>query len=176
MEYFLIIFLVIVIGCLLFRIRSLMNSVHRTEVIHKTQLDHKEEIISLLRADMAALCGFTRRHVALQSQEEFRFYFEIYGAADFVIPDDIYFVNYYMPVKGSISESKPYGDFTVYISANGSCYHSNKYCSSTFNSAAHIYDVAGKYRPCPKCALKILHNPPKWYTEIKRIMDNSTRK
>lgn len=97
----------------------------------------------------------------------------MYGAADFDIPNDVYFINCYVPVKGILSAERPYGDYTVYIPSKGECYHSSKTCSSIFNRAAHIYDIAGNYRPCPKCATTILYAPPEWYLDVKRIMENN---
>lgn len=140
------------------------------------QLDRKEEIIALLRYDLSKLCAFTKSHVSHHSQDDFRFYFDLYGAEDYEIPCDVYFVNCYVPVKGIISEEKPFGDYTVYIPFKGECYHSSKTCSSTYKKAVHIYDVSARYRPCPNCTSGEHCTPPEWYTEIKQIIDNNTDK
>lgn len=169
-------FLILVILILLFIIKSRNNEIKYIQGQTSYLLDKKEELISLLRYDMAKLCNFTRYQVSEKSQEEFRFYFEMYGAADFDIPNDVYFINTYVPVKGIINAEQPYGDYTVYIPSKGTCYHTNRFCSSSFNQAVHIYDVAGLYRPCPKCAIKLLYSPPEWYLDIKRIMENNKHK
>lgn len=140
------------------------------------QINKEEETIALLRSDMSKLCAFIRRQVSFKSQSEFRFYFDIYGADDFEIPEDVYFVNYYVPVKGKISGAKPFGDFTVFVPNKGSCYHTTKSCSGILSSAVHIYDVANTYRPCPKCAKSKQYCVPEWYLDIKRIMDNNSQK
>lgn len=158
---------------LIFYIKFMRKRNEGFELHSREQIERKEEIIALLRSDMAELCAFTRHQVTRKSQEEFRFYFEMYGSADFEIPSDVYFVNSYVPVKGLISETKPFGDYTVYIPFRGECYHSSKTCSSIYLRAVHIYDIVGRYRPCPKCAKMDIHFPPKWYPEIKRIMENN---
>ena len=158
---------------LLFSFRSHKKKYHETELRLLDKIERKEELIALLRYDMAKLCAFTRHQVAYKSQEEFRSIYEIYGAADYEFPEDVYFVNGYVPVKGVISNEKPYGDYTVYIHYKGNCYHSNKTCGSSFGIAMHLYDAAGSYRPCSSCAAYHLDTTPEWYIDIKRIMDNN---
>lgn len=170
---FVIAVLLICLVILALIIRDKNNTIRTNQANFKKQLDRKEEIIALLRSDMSTLCAFARKHIAEESREDFRFYYDIYGAADIDIPNDVFFVNGYIPVKGHISEDTPYGDYTVYVPSRGHCYHSKRFCSSQYNRAAHAYDAISKYSPCPKCALPFPSAPPQWYIDIKRIMINN---
>lgn len=83
------------------------------------------------------------------------------------IPKDVYFVEGNIPVKGVVTNYDPFGDFTVFTLKNSAIYHSNKYCSGTFNmEPVHLYDMMGRKRPCLRCGKNHGSVPPKWYTEL----------
>lgn len=81
------------------------------------------------------------------------------------LPNNIYFVNGNVPVKGKVTDRKPYGDFTVYLAQKGHCYHSDCSCGSGYLRAVHIFEVYGKKTPCQKCGKALPDGIPKWYTE-----------
>lgn len=171
---YLSIFQLVINLILLLLIRSKKNTIERQNIDFQKQIKHKEETIALLRSDLSTLCAFCRRHVSEENRAAFRFYYDLYGAADIDIPNDVYFINGYIPVKGNISESAPFGDFTVYISPTGKCYHSNRFCSNQTSLTRHAYDVVDHYYPCSKCAA-YFSRTPQWYLDVKRIIDNSIR-
>ena len=82
------------------------------------------------------------------------------------VPEDVYFVNGSVPVKGIISEYRPFGDYTVYISKRGKCYHADRYCGSGLLDAAHLFDVTNKKSPCQKCVFGQNVTVPEWYGQL----------
>ena len=83
------------------------------------------------------------------------------------LPVDVYFIDGNIPVKGIVTSSSPFGDFTVFTLSRSDIYHSNKYCSGTFSmEAVHLFDVIGKKRPCRRCGKNHGSTPPKWYIEL----------
>ena len=67
-------------------------------------------------------------------------------------PLDIYFANNGMPVYWKPDARKPYGDFTVYVNAQGNIYHVDRLCAGYRAAESHIFHVIGCTRPCQKCA------------------------
>lgn len=83
------------------------------------------------------------------------------------IPKDVYFIEGNIPVKGVVTSYDPFGDFTVFTLKNSAIYHTNKYCSGTFNmEPVHLFDVMGRKRPCLRCGKNHGTAPPQWYTEL----------
>lgn len=83
------------------------------------------------------------------------------------IPKDVYFIDGNIPVKGVVTSYDPFGDFTVFTLKNSAIYHSNKYCSGTFNmEPVHLFDVISRKRPCLRCGKDHGAAPPEWYTEL----------
>lgn len=85
------------------------------------------------------------------------------------IPNEVYFINGDVPVIGEVSDSRPYGDLTIYVAPRGKCYHADRYCGSGLLEAMHAYSVIGKKQPCRKCASRFPDNVPDWYIELKQI-------
>lgn len=81
-----------------------------------------------------------------------------------LISEGIYFVNGRTPVKGKVTDRKPFGDFTAYVSQRGRCYHSDPYCGSGYLSAVHIFTVCNRKAPCSKCKDVLPDGLPEWYT------------
>ena len=83
------------------------------------------------------------------------------------IPKDVYFIEGNIPVKGVVTNYYPFGDFTVFTLKNSAIYHSNKYCSGTFNmEPVHLFDVISRKRSCLRCGKNHGTAPPEWYTEL----------
>lgn len=90
------------------------------------------------------------------------------------IPKEIYFVRGNIPVKGIVSDSMPFGDFTVFTSRMGKKYHVDEFCGGYIcMDAVHLYDVLGKKTPCYKCAItsphRLIKEAPPWYEKIKAL-------
>lgn len=98
------------------------------------------------------------------------------SASDLKLPDDVYFIDGFIPVIGRTSANMPYGDLTVYTSPTGKCYHSNPRCGSGFLRPVHAYDVISVKTPCINCAKAFPAYPPEWYRRIKYIAKNRTTK
>lgn len=101
---------------------------------------------------------------------------EDFSASDLELPDDVYFIDGFIPVVGRTSPEMPYGDLTVYTAPTGKCYHSNRFCGSGFLRPAHAYDVIWQKSPCANCAKAFPAHPPEWYRRIKYIAKNRTTK
>ena len=72
-------------------------------------------------------------------------------------------------VCGYVCSSRPYGDFTVYVSNYGSCFHSSSFCSHTTLRPAHIMDVISTKRPCTICCGHgHERRTPEWYINFTR--------
>lgn len=72
-------------------------------------------------------------------------------------------------ICGYVCKSRPYGDFTVYVSNYGSCFHSTSYCSHTELMPAHIMDVISSKRPCSICCRHDYERrKPEWYINFIR--------
>lgn len=83
------------------------------------------------------------------------------------IPDDVYFIEGKIPVKGIVTRYSPFGDFTVFTLSHSDIYHSNKYCNGTFSmEPVHLFDVMNRKRPCLRCGKNYGTTPPEWYTEL----------
>lgn len=86
------------------------------------------------------------------------------------MPKEVYFNSHGIPVKGEVSECKPFGDFTVFVSGKSLIYHSDPFCSNAYSkSSMHIYDVIDTKRPCFRCGKYFGNECPKWYTQIKEF-------
>lgn len=67
-------------------------------------------------------------------------------------PNDVYFADNGMPIRGKANPEKPYGDFTVYINRRTGVFHTDPFCSFSFTTKDHIFNVISTARPCKKCA------------------------
>lgn len=73
-----------------------------------------------------------------------------------------------IPVKGFVTEARPFGDYTVYVSANGSCYHRKESCCKGARPV-HLFSLPGKIEACKTCTRNWPHESivPEWYRQIK---------
>lgn len=86
------------------------------------------------------------------------------------LPREVYLSDDHIPIKGSVSDTYPFGDFTRFTSPRSSVYHSNKYCSIASSlSPVHLYDIMCKKRPCSKCRKDFENTPPTWYLDLIKL-------
>lgn len=80
-------------------------------------------------------------------------------------PLDISFSKTGMPVYWKPNLSKPYGDFTVFVSQKSDIYHTDRYCGGYYAREDHIFNVMGRSKPCKKCAQGFFDfdSVPDWY-------------
>lgn len=92
------------------------------------------------------------------------------GVSCMKLPENVY-ISEGVLYSGVRTKDRPYGDLTVYTVGYGAkVYHARKGCSNAFH-VENIYDVAGKLRPCARCALRV-HAPnskPEWYKVYERL-------
>lgn len=86
----------------------------------------------------------------LSSWESFKLRYANWDADKIEIPDHVWLDENDTPIRGHVNSQKPFGDYTVYISYSGSCYHSRCGCSGA-TTLAHGLDVADHLRPCSRC-------------------------
>ncbi len=146
------------------------------ELTHDNRiLSHQNETLS---AHLSSLLGIIYQKVPLIECYLDMSEFSQYDVTSIEIPNDIYFIKGLIPVKGIITEDRPYGDFTVYVAERGTVCHANPHCGSSFLKAQHLYDVCTSHRmPCSRCGhrLHLVSDSPKWYKEIKLLQRESFR-
>lgn len=89
------------------------------------------------------------------------------GLVATLVSEGVCLINGRTPVKGKITDRKPFGDYTAYVAERGRCYHSDPYCSSGYLNTVHIFKVCEKKPPCLKCGRTLPGGLPKWYTDNK---------
>lgn len=137
---------------------------------------------SLVRLKDAEIATLTRKIEIIQNEKD-----ELYQKYPFakteptsplltqpvILPNDVYFVREKIPVKGTVNERNPFGDFTVYVSTKGKRFHSDEYCGGAyFMDAVHVYSVLNTHTPCAKCALHLpfKHKQiPQWYKDVLEL-------
>lgn len=84
------------------------------------------------------------------------------------VPSYVVFDKNDMPIKISLDRERPYGDYTVYITRNGSVYHCDRFCSGYAERTVHLFNAVETHRPCIKCAYRTLlpREVPQWYKDI----------
>lgn len=82
-----------------------------------------------------------------------------------ILPKDVYLINGNIPVKGEITDRKPFGDYTVYVAKTGHCYHSDYLCGSGYLKSTHIFKVYGKKTQCLRCRRALPDGLPSWYAK-----------
>lgn len=86
------------------------------------------------------------------------------------IPDDIYFTDSNIPIKGTASKDRPYGEYTVFLSKKSDIYHTKSNCGSAYNlQPFHLFEILGKKRPCQRCVREPYTEIPKWYAQLMEL-------
>lgn len=83
------------------------------------------------------------------------------------IPADITLEIACTPIKGKKTPSRPYGDYTVYITAVGKKYHCKYNCSNA-TKAVHFFNVPKGLQPCKNCVPTNMYPQalPAWYLQV----------
>ncbi len=108
-----------------------------------------------------------KQHQRQISRDRFLFEFKEFGAAGVELPEDIYFTDDFIPVKGLTSLGRPFGDFTVFVSRTGSCYHASRSCNGA-DCCEHAYESVRSKKPCSRCKPTQFHIP-RWYLKVSAI-------
>ena len=86
------------------------------------------------------------------------------------IPEDVYFTEDNIPVKGIVTNYAPFGDYTVFTLQNSSVYHFSKLCSNTFNTEpVHLFYIMERKRPCQRCGKNHDALLPVWYRQLLEL-------
>ena len=100
------------------------------------------------------------------------------GIDQIEIPDDVYFVLGTIPVKGEVTRYFPFGDYTVFVSPNGTRFHADEHCGGGYRlKPAHVYDVLDRYEACGRCAScspYLNRTIPAWYSKLK-LLENTIK-
>jgi len=108
-----------------------------------------------------------KQHQRQISRDRFQFEFKEFGATGVELPEDIYFTDDFTPIKGVASLDYPFGDFTVFISRTGSCYHASRWCNGA-DYCEHAYEAVHSKKPCTRCKPPQFHIPM-WYLKVSEI-------
>lgn len=92
------------------------------------------------------------------------------------IPDDVYFIEKDIPVKGVITSYKPYGDYTVFVTKSSTIYHGLKNCSGSFGmEPMHLFEAMRIKRSCLRCGNPHENAPPEWYNQLVALKNVAAR-
>lgn len=84
------------------------------------------------------------------------------------VPSDVVLLHYCIPIKGVASKEKPYGSYTVFVSAGGKRYHARRGCSNA-STPIHFFEREKGLAPCSLCVKPGIYpdKAPDWYQQIK---------
>ena len=89
------------------------------------------------------------------------------GCGDIDIPDQVSLLDDGTPTIGAVNETRPFGDYTVFVADNGRRIHRNAHCCKN-SFAYHIFEIPECLAPCKRCARKMeIPTVPSWYLQIK---------
>lgn len=82
------------------------------------------------------------------------------------IPSDVDLQLSFVPIKGNATELYPFGDYTVFVTNGGRCYHSKYNCSGA-KISKHCFSIPKDFSPCRNC----IHDSnsyqiPDWYISL----------
>ncbi|MBE5766817.1 MAG: hypothetical protein E7335_06615 [Clostridiales bacterium] len=66
-----------------------------------------------------------------------------------------------------------YGSFTVYVTYNGTCFHSREGCCSSYKPV-HYFDARKSYRPCLKCKHRYI-DVPEWHIKYLELQKEARK-
>lgn len=123
---------------------------------------------------LGALIGYwalklTRQHKELKAQEaENAAILDNLGIADVKIPRGVSLMPDGTPITGAVSDFRPFGDYTVYISSKGHRYHKRVNCCKN-GAAHHLFKLPPNITPCQICAKGMITSQevPMWYRQIE---------
>lgn len=78
------------------------------------------------------------------------------------LPDDVFFFEDGTPIKGDITALAPYGDYTVYTTKSGQCFHSVYNCSGA-TIPKHLLYINRTHCACRKCSYFLNLETPEWF-------------
>lgn len=92
------------------------------------------------------------------------------------IPKDVHLLISCIPIKGTASKNRPFGDYTVYTTKGGKKYHCKCHCSGA-ELPVHFLECPPKLEPCSICVPKdmYLQPLPDWYLQITRMKPSNKR-
>ena len=157
------------------------------EAVIKQKRDEEQRVMSLkeahryevrkLQRKLSTVSKVALRSISLDSQISVKNCIQKYDTDKTIdIPKDVYFLPGFRPVNGKVTLERIYGDYTVFVSKHGQCYHSDPYCSGMELRPAHVFDVFNKKRRCEKCFLAPSPNIPQWYIDLSEIYDRDINK
>lgn len=88
------------------------------------------------------------------------------------IPSDVELQLTCTPTIGNTSPVRPFGDYTVYITKDGSRYHSRYRCSGAV-IPKHCFELPSTYMPCKTCA-STRPPIPEWYRKLRQSIGGSS--
>lgn len=91
------------------------------------------------------------------------------------IPDGISLKLSCIPIKGSPTSFRPYGDYTVYTTSGGKKYHCKYRCCNA-TKPVHFFQLPTSLEPCKNCVPRDMYpqKPPEWYMQIMREVSSSS--
>jgi hypothetical protein len=127
------------------------------ERLNQTKTKHKDEIARLKQEHLNDVNIELLKRVAP-------------GSEDYIaIPDGVSWNIKCLPVKGRTSNTKPYGDYTAYITTKGNKLHYKYGCCSAYKPI-HLLDRPQELVLCTKCATDpALTFVPVWYAKINGL-------
>lgn len=95
---------------------------------------------------------------------------------DVMLPNDVSISKNGIPLKGIVTPSRPFGDFTVFVTPHGSKFHRNPKCrtisehSFLFPSSDHLFHASIRRQACSVCSRDLLFfKKPAWCYGLSRL-------
>lgn len=94
------------------------------------------------------------------------------------VPKSVSFTKDNLPYDSNTEEK--YGTFTLYMAPSGKCFHRDPACCRSGNVKTYnLVELAGKVKPCSKCAKDYYDKIPPWYPKyteyIEKTVKNTTQ-
>lgn len=132
---------------------------HQKQEMERRHRAEIEKLAGNLSAMKAAVADAENRYELLQSG------FDPTKSA--CIPEGVKVVSLVLPVKGRAVKDRPYGDYTVYTSPQGTRYHCRYGCGNA-TRPVHFFARPANLPPCRNCVPRDMYPQPlpDWYLEL----------
>lgn len=134
-----------------------------------SSIAHLNQVIFEERKKLQLARAFLARNSQCCNGDDDHLVFQALLEGDSAIPKEVYLLDDLTPVCGTVSPNAPYGDFTVYVSRSGHCFHTTRYCGYGSYYPCHVYEAMKDLPQCRKCASSKFKEIPEWYILLKKL-------
>lgn len=129
-------------------------NIHTNKQLEREKAVHNEQIRALKQQQLNEQNTAILQRISPGSEKYVR------------LPDGVELDIHCIPIKGCKSDSRPYGDFTAYITRNGKKYHYKRGCCGAWDTI-HVLDRPVDLTPCSNCVGRDGYEAiPEWYLRL----------